>query len=194
MVASAGMIDRDAAPVVPDRSSDGLGSVFLAARAGDDGAFGELYHRFARVVHGIALSQVGPGDAEDAAQEAFVAVHRGLAGVRDAKALPAWICTIARNTALDHLRRRVRRPARTGLPELAGPPERGSDTELRERVVARIRELPEAYRETLVLRLLEGLGGPEIAERTGLTPASVRVNLTRGMAMLRPKLEEEGWP
>ena len=52
-----------------------------------------------------------------------------------------------------------------------------------------IRSLPEAYRETLVLRLVEGMTGPEIAERTGLTPASVRVNLHRGMKMLREQLE-----
>ena len=48
--------------------------------------------------------------------------------------------------------------------------------------------LPDAYRETLMLRLVEGLTGPEIAERTGLTPASVRVNLHRGMKLLRTAL------
>jgi RNA polymerase sigma-70 factor, ECF subfamily len=52
-----------------------------------------------------------------------------------------------------------------------------------------VRTLPEAYRETLVLRLVEGLTGPEIAERTGLTPASVRVNLHRGMKLLRERLD-----
>jgi RNA polymerase sigma-70 factor (ECF subfamily) len=51
-----------------------------------------------------------------------------------------------------------------------------------------IRSLPEAYSETLVLRLVEGMTGAEIAERTGLTPASVRVNLHRGMKLLREKL------
>ena len=50
-----------------------------------------------------------------------------------------------------------------------------------------IRSLPEAYRETLVLRLVEGMTGPEIAARTGLTAASVRVNLHRGMKMLRER-------
>ena len=55
-----------------------------------------------------------------------------------------------------------------------------------------IRSLPEAYRETLVLRLVEGMNGPEIAARTGLTPASVRVNLHRGMKLLRRKLEGAG--
>jgi RNA polymerase sigma-70 factor (ECF subfamily) len=51
-----------------------------------------------------------------------------------------------------------------------------------------IRHLPEAYREPLVLRLVEGMTGPEIARRTGLTADSVRVNLCRGMKMLRELL------
>ena len=55
-------------------------------------------------------------------------------------------------------------------------------------VLAAIRELPDAYRETLILRLVEGMTGPEIAARTGLTPGSVRVNLHRGMQQLREKL------
>src|SRR5712692_7511302 len=54
--------------------------------------------------------------------------------------------------------------------------------------LAAIRSLPDAYRETLILRLVEGMTGPEIAARTGLTPASVRVNLHRGMKQLREKL------
>src|SRR5918998_985446 len=58
--------------------------------------------------------------------------------------------------------------------------------------LAHIRALPEAYRETLVLRLVEGMTGPEIAARTGLQPASVRVNLHRGMKLLRARLEGKG--
>ena len=56
------------------------------------------------------------------------------------------------------------------------------------RALAAIRALPEAYRETLVLRLVEGLSGPEIAAVTGLTPDSVRVNLHRGFRLLRERL------
>jgi RNA polymerase sigma-70 factor (ECF subfamily) len=55
-------------------------------------------------------------------------------------------------------------------------------------VLATIRTLPEAYREPLLLRLVEGMSGSEIAERTGLTHGSVRVNLHRGMTLLRQKL------
>ena len=61
-------------------------------------------------------------------------------------------------------------------------------TRRRVKLLAIVNALPEAYRETLVLRLVEGMTGPEIAARTGLTAASVRVNLHRGMKMLREKL------
>jgi RNA polymerase sigma-70 factor (ECF subfamily) len=53
-----------------------------------------------------------------------------------------------------------------------------------------VRSLPEAYRETLILRFVEGMTGPEIAEKTGLKHGSVRVNLCRGMQMLRERLEK----
>jgi RNA polymerase sigma-70 factor (ECF subfamily) len=55
-------------------------------------------------------------------------------------------------------------------------------------VLEAIRSLPEAYRDPLILRLVEGFTGQEIADRTGLTPASVRVNQHRGMKLLREKL------
>jgi len=53
-----------------------------------------------------------------------------------------------------------------------------------------IRSLPEAYSETLILRIVEGMTGPEISARTGLSPGSVRVNLHRGMQQLRQKLTQ----
>jgi len=167
----------------------------VAARDGAADAFRELHRRFARVVHGIALAHVAPDDAEDVTQEVFVRVHRTLATVREPVAFPAWICTVARSVAADHARRNRRRPRAQPLPEdRAAPPAPATDDELRERVLVCLARLPEAYRETLLLRLAEGLSGPEIAERTGLTPDSVRVNLSRGMAMLRPMLREEGLP
>jgi RNA polymerase sigma-70 factor (ECF subfamily) len=54
--------------------------------------------------------------------------------------------------------------------------------------LAAVRSLPETYREVLILRLVEGMSGPEIAARTGLTAGSVRVNLHRGMKLLKEKI------
>ncbi len=154
----------------------------------------ELYQSHARVVHGIALAHVGTVDAEDVMQEVFILAQRGLTSLRDAAAVPGWICQIARNCARDWLRRRARRPRPVAEVEEIAAPSPRDDGELARRVLSLVRSLPEAYRETLVLRLVEGLSGPEIAERTGLTHGSLRVNLCRGMAMLRPLLEKEGWP
>ena len=155
-------------------------------------AFAEIHRRFVRVVHGIALARVGPGDAEDVTQDVFVRVHRALPTLSDAVAFPAWICKLARNVAEDHARATVRCVPTTALRQDVAarvPPE--ADEELRERVLRVLPKLPDAYRETLLLRLAEGLTGPEIADRTGLTPGSVRVNLCRGMEMLRALLRGE---
>lgn len=95
---------------------------------------------------------------------------------------------IARNRAMDFHRRK--RDTEELTDDLATQARSEVDREAAN-VLDVICGLPEAYRETLVLRLVEGMTGPEIAERTGLTPSSVRVNLHRGMKLLREKLGME---
>lgn len=158
-----------------------LASTATAARSRP--AFDDLYRRYARMVHGILLARVPHGQVEDLKQEVFLMAFQRLDDLRDDGAIGGWLATIARNKAVDWLRRQPR------LVELA--PEHGiQQPALPEalRVLDLIRELPEAYRETLILRLVEGLTGPEIAAQTGLTPDSVRVNLHRGLKMLKEKL------
>src|SRR3954452_8836528 len=76
-----------------------------AAVAGNREAFGELYVRYARMVHGILLARVPPGDAEDLVQEVFLSAMKELRGLRTAAAFRGWLGTIARNRAMDHYRR-----------------------------------------------------------------------------------------
>jgi len=154
-----------------------------AAIEGDRRAFGELYVRYARMVHAILLARVPPGDAEDLVQDVFMSAMRQLRGLRTAAAFRGWLGAIARNRAIDY-----HRESRERVPLEDVPPGKDSNED-GFLVMAAIRKLPEAYRETLLMRLVEGMTGPEIAERTGLTPESVRVNLCRGMKMLREKLE-----
>jgi RNA polymerase sigma-70 factor, ECF subfamily len=158
-----------------------------AARAGDRAAFESLYGRYVAMVHGILLARVPRWDVDDLVQEVFLIVFRRLRSLRDPAAFPGWLATIARNRAADHLRRA---PRTEELPEdlAASDPREADETEARG-ILEAIRALPEAYRETLILRLVEGMTGPEIAARTGLTPGSVRVNLHRGMARLRERLD-----
>jgi RNA polymerase sigma-70 factor, ECF subfamily len=153
------------------------------ARDGNRAAFGHLYDRFAPLVHGVLLSRVLRSDVDDLAQDVFLQAMRRLGSLRNAEAFGPWLAAIARNRARDHWRRGE---GTVELPEdVAGAPHPEGEALS---VLAAIRRLPEAYRETLVLRLVEGMTGPEIAERAGLTPGSVRVNLHRGMQMLRAAL------
>ena len=165
--------------------------VFLvsAAREGDRGAFGRLYERYARMVHGILLVRVPIGDVEDLVQDVFVRAMRQVHTLRDVKCFGAWLATVARNRANDYHRRSVELVEFTEeVPDGVVRGGSGGAGDDGAAILGVIRGLPEAYRETLILRLVEGLTGPEIAERTGLTAGSVRVNLHRGMQMLREKL------
>jgi RNA polymerase sigma-70 factor (ECF subfamily) len=166
-----------------EEDDDGLVS---RAAEGDRGAFGELYVRYGRMVHGILLSRVPAGDAEDLVQDVFMSAMRQLRGLRTAAAFRGWLGAIARNRAIDYFRDARRRTPLGETAERERAPRPASDDAFV--VLDLIRTLPEAYRETLILRLVEGMTGPEIAERTGLTPESVRVNLCRGMKMLRELL------
>ena len=159
-----------------------------AARRGNGSAMDALFRRFAPVVHGVLLGYVQKADADDLTQQVFETAMQRLGDLREAAAFPGWLLGIARHAALDAKRRRV---PLTGIAIDAVDARATHEDRLdAERALAAIRSLPDAYRETLLLRLVEGLTGPEIAERTGLTAGSVRVNLHRGMALLRAALTE----
>lgn len=154
-----------------------------AVLEGDRESFARLYELYARLVHGILLARVPRAEVDDLVQDIFLHAFKKLHTLRDAAAFGPWIAMIARNRAVDfHRRSKETVEINDDL--------RGSDTHdsKAQEILELIRSLPEAYRETLVLRLVEGMTGPEIAARTGLTAASVRVNLHRGMKLLREQL------
>lgn len=155
------------------------------ARQGSQAAFAWLYRTFAPLVHAIHLGTTSRARAEELTQETFVAAFGKLDQLREPARFGPWIAMIARRT----------RPATTReereLADADDPAWPGSGPESTAQAgeaLRAIQHLPEAYRETLILRLVEGLSGPEIAALTGLTPQSVRVNLHRGMARLRSAL------
>ena len=169
-------------------------ALVVAAQRGDRAAFTRLHALHVRAVHAVLLARVPAGEVDDLVQEVFMTVIARLDDVREPGRFPGWLMAIARNRATDWLRERATRPATTDLDDVhdggagAEPARAGATLEAAEALAA-IRTLPEAYRETLLMRLCEGMSGPEIAERTGLDPGSVRVNLHRGMRLLRDKLE-----
>jgi RNA polymerase sigma-70 factor, ECF subfamily len=181
MIFFAGSEENKASASTTRRDADAL--LVERIRRGDAEAFNELYKSFAPIVHGIILSRVPYAEVDDMVQEVFLTAFKSISSLRDKDAVGAWLMAIARNRAIQFYR--DARPTEE-LPEDLDSPRRFA-TEANE-IMAVIRSLPVCYSEPLVLRLVEGMTGQEISEMTGLTPDSVRVNLHRGMKLLRQKL------
>lgn len=180
------LVSEEATPAV---SEDAM--LVGAACDGDRSAFGRLYDRYARMVHGVLLARVPRADVDDLAQDVFLLALRRLPTLREPGSFGAWLAAIARNLANDFHRRSM--PEDQWSDESAdmfagNMKEEAPDGEAIA-ILETIKRLPDAYRETLILRLVEGMTGPEIAERTGMTAGSVRVNLHRGMQQLRDRLK-----
>jgi RNA polymerase sigma-70 factor (ECF subfamily) len=156
-----------------------------AAQSGDRNAFGELYMRYAGTVRSIAAARLPVDEVADAVQEVFLRALRKLRALRDAGAFGAWIAAIARNTVHD-LQRAA--DVRLGVEQEPIGRETQIDVMTARAAVRAIRRLPAAYRNTVRMRVVEGMTGPEIANRTGLSAGSVRVNLHRGLKILRQRL------
>jgi RNA polymerase sigma-70 factor (ECF subfamily) len=166
-----------------------LATTIRAVRAGDEGAFARLYADYSRMVHAILLGRVPRRDVDDLVQDVFISAYTRIRELREPAAFGGWLATIARNRATDYLRQSREQ---VELPdELPGGEPIEAETFA---LLEIVRKLPDAYRETLLMRLVEGMSGNEIAERTGLTPASVRVNLHRGMKLLRERWVDQGRP
>jgi RNA polymerase sigma-70 factor, ECF subfamily len=194
---------RSRLPAVnPPREPGGPDDALVrAAQRGDRSAFGLLYARYSRMVHGILLARVPFSDVDDLVQDVFLQALPRLTDLRDVSRFPGWLASIARNRATD-FHRRVKpndefdEESASAQAETFTPSANHSSHSSAEAhaVLDAIRSLPGVYREPLILRLVEGMTGPEIAARTGLTHGSVRVNLHRGMQQLREILGRKASP
>jgi RNA polymerase sigma-70 factor (ECF subfamily) len=170
------------------------------ARQGDRGAFEEIVRRTSRLVFARLYLETGDSHrAEDLLQETWLRAFRALGELRDAANLRAWLLTIANHTLTDTARGEQARKrggnarAESGdlalHPDPALPPEEeAARTELRSRVLAGLRSLPEEYRLPLTLRYLAGSDYETIEMQLGLTNGALRGLLHRGLKMLRARL------
>jgi len=169
---------------VPDQKDEPIEVALVReVLGGEHDRFARLYEMYAPMVHGILLARVPRGEVDDLVQDIFLHALRKMNTLRNAAAFGPWIAMIARNRAMDFYRSSRETVEVTEQMAVEKAPNRTA-----REVLDLIRELPDSYRETLVLRFVEGMTGPEIASRTGLTPASVRVNLHRGTKLLRARM------
>jgi RNA polymerase sigma-70 factor, ECF subfamily len=162
---------------------------------GDRDSFDELYRRYARAVHGLALRRLGDrGRAEDATQEVFTAIWRSARSYDPARGAGApWLFTIARNAVVDGLRRSPEPP--TEVPETpseeSGPPERAEQAWTAFRVHRAVETLPEHERPVIELAYWSGLSQTEIAAFLNLPLGTVKTRTRSALARLADLLDEE---
>ena len=186
-----------ARPAYIDRAEHTIDAQLASlAAAGDDSAFTTLVTRYQPAVFRWSLMFANdPDEAEDIAQEVFVRAHSRLSQYRSDGSLEAWFYAITRRAA-NQMRRKGKRQNRLALSPGARPAREVYTTDPggrvdRERAAALIHEmfskLPPRQREIFDLIDLQGLTPAEVAERTGMKPASVRANLFKARSSIRAK-------
>ena len=164
------------------------------ARCGDTMAFARIVRQYQSLVSGVLFSTTGDFHrSEDLAQETFLIAWKKLDDLRDEENIATWLCTIARNLA--HRSFRKHQPTTNEIPEEKISSDLGPEAELLRReqselVWSAIGEIPETYRETLVLYYRSGQSVAEIAEATASTEEAIRQRLVRARKSLKSKLEE----
>jgi RNA polymerase sigma factor (sigma-70 family) len=171
--------------------------VALAARS-EQSALAELYDRYGRTAYGLALRVLrDQALAEDAVQEAFLAVWRTAGRFMPEKGRAStWILTLVHRRAVDAVRREQRRRADSfelaDEPTVEGVEEDAFLRLQRERVQAALRRLPDAQREALELAYYGGFSQAELAERLGQPLGTIKSRMFTGLSRLRELLGEPG--
>ena len=173
------------------------------ARRGDQEAFAQLVHLYEKRVYALTLRMCkNPADAEEAAQEAFLAAWQGLAFFRGESSFSTWLYRLASNACVDVLRREVRHQAAASLDDedaaidlpdgSLSPHDEAERAELRQQIEAGLSALPEEYRQVLILREMHQRSYDEIAEILALDLGTVKSRINRGRKRLRKILLESG--
>ncbi|MBL8724104.1 MAG: sigma-70 family RNA polymerase sigma factor [Planctomycetes bacterium] len=191
-------------------ADDPARAAMLAAQRGDRAAFGTLVAMFAERVMRLltTILHCDRATAEDLGQEVFLRVHKGLPDFDGKVRFATWLYAIARNVAISaHRSRRAQKrravvqsldaplgPDDDRLPQVAGreldPAVAAGQQEFLGRVRAAVQELPDEFREAVVLRDMEGLAYEEIAMVLELPTGTVRSRIHRGRLWLAGRLQE----
>ena len=191
---------RSATPAAMSQAPDPSDHALVrAAQHGDRSAFGLLYARYARMVHGILLSRVPPCDAEDLVQDVFLQALPHLDSLREPAKFPGWLAAIARNRAIDYLRS-VDGKMSAGALELdrAETPPLFSNFEDNALTLDRSRVLKTAFekltptqKQVIELAYFEGLSQTEMAERMKQPLGTVKTWVRSALKAMRDDIAGE---
>ena len=185
-------------------------------KAGSEEAFGLLIAQYHQPLYSlIARSLNDPADAADITQEVFIKVFRSIRGFHGEASLRTWLYRIALHEASNQRRWWSRHKkqqitidssfesdpdaenihlslAATLADHADSPFDHAAQAEVRERVEAALRQLPEAFRTVVILREIEGFAYEEISEILNVNIGTVKSRLTRGRSALRAILSADG--
>lgn len=159
----------------------------------DERAMVSLFDRYARIVYSVALRVLhDPGEAEDVMQEVLMQVWRGASSfIVGRGSLGGWLAVVARNRAIDVLRRRhpsdpIDEVTLSSSPNLAAEAERNA---LIEKLRTIMQELPQEQQKSLELAFFEGMTHSEIAEKTGDPLGTVKTRIRLALISIRKALQ-----
>ena len=169
------------------------------AKQGDEAAFASLVEQYQDRVYRLALRMCGNShDAEEAAQEAFVAAWRGLPAFRGESRFSSWLYQLASNAAIDLLRREKRHRGNVPIEEEIlplsedTPQQNAENTELHRSLQKALMALTPEHREIFLLRQVQQLSYEEIGGMLGLESGTVKSRLNRAQKQLRQNLLQQG--
>lgn len=162
---------------------------------GNSDAFNELYQRHVSGVYRRVRFVVPDSDVEDVTQEVFVAALKSLASFRGEAQFRTWLRTLTNHKVAEYYRKRNRKREAPQVPlfEASGQSDRAAPGLLEDRIVLRkaLNQIPDQYREVILLRFAEGLPFSEIAGLTGQNLEATKSLFRRAMSSLRNHLDEE---
>lgn len=175
-------------------------------RAGDFQAFEALVNRYEGKVYRLAMRMLrNPEDAEDALQETFLQVYRGLNSFEGRSTFSTWLFRLATNVCLMKIRHRGTEPAQLlpleeylprheegEHPQIQDWPDKPEEVllnkESRQKMLEALERLPVEYRAVFILRDIEGFSSTEAGETLGISVAAVKSRLHRARLALRGML------
>ena len=174
-----------------------------AAAGGDEAAFAELVRMYENKAYHLALRMCGNAeDANDVAQDAFLAAWRGLPSFRGEAGFSTWLYRLVSNAAIDHLRRTKHQRGNVSLddeelnldaPDTApGPLESAVEKELQQAVQDGLSQLGDDHRTVLIMREVQALSYEEIAHALGIDLGTVKSRISRARNSLRKILLKTG--
>lgn len=173
--------------------------IIARARRGDADAFEQLVEAYRNQVFRLALRMCGnEADADEVAQEAFLSAWKGLPNFRGESRFSTWLYQLTTHAAIDLLRREKRQAAAedidgiTAADDGPSPQQQAERAETRREVRSALMQLPEEYRQVLLLRFMQELSYEEIGQALKLPAGTVKSRLNRAKAQLKDILSRSG--